>query len=1125
MSATWVIDPKKKKAQSEDGATLPKRVPLDEALETLFVTRARRWIAGEATDDARHVLAFLERFVTDSEARKDKPDEDGIEALWAYYESSMDRASTLSLFFEWCGPEWLLTHALEGGRYSWDGDRTFSRENRPMTHWGLYDALMFLRKHAPKLDLAGPARAAKLPLADRTRVASLLDDAAWAGELADEWTTQGVSQRDAWDACLILGLIDDAERFERFVAALGTQMQHIGGSARLGRLVGRLPAEVVERVFVGLLDRGLTEKWKSSNVEPYAKALFHVKSPEVARVLAAWIGEKSVAKVATDYFRAHPELADAALLPVAKRKGKAGPIAKALLESLARAPGGAAEDASDGSEDGSEDAADEKKPTKKSAADPADSVEKSKAAGAATKKTKASAKVASEAEPPRKKGAKQAPSANDAVSTKSKPTSGSVTLPEVLVSPPWAKKQASSRPKLALELIVENESFTPQVSPHLKRPVDDRSPEKDATFLRGGPPEKIYEMAVFNLTDETALASLRDREALLGAWYLDSFVTWLGPVLVPLAIRTVAIRLANAYGFLPRVRSTRLALPCARLAAKRSGGAERIATRAWLLENPELAALGLIPAALGDDDGAADVAEQTLRALAHAGHGDLVSQAAARYGDAAKQALDALLTRPPEDRFPAKLPPKAKWALPDRVGTLELSDGTRLTEAQGTAFVQMLQFSPLGDPYVGVTQTLALATDDSREALAKALFSEYLLAGSPPSHDWVIAAIALLAPKVAIASLKGQMRLWAADGKVPLLHRSLEALATIGTDDALVVVYDAGQRSRYDDTRDKVRDILDDVARARGISYETLEDLLVPELGLEEGAVTLDLGARTLTVRLGDHLEPVLVDEEGTTVASFPRKTKKDDAAKYDAAKAKLAALEEASESVGKGQILRLERALRDQRSWSVAELRQNVLPQPLVRHLARRLVWQVVGTPILFRVAEDLTLADANDDPIGYPADDARVVLAHPLVAPDVSKFEGWLEDYEVIQPFAQVGRELFVLDDAAARASTFEGASGRTASYLAVLGLTLGLGWKPVAPGNHGIDAITRELVATDGTPLIARLAISPGLLFGGAKGRPEQTLGALTLATETKEPASFDRLSPLAQSELLRDAMTLA
>jgi len=130
---------------------------------------------------------------------------------------------------------------------------------------GLYYTVMFLRKHAPKLDLAGPARAAKLPLADRTRLASLFDDAGWAGELADEWITQGVSQSDAWDACWILGLIDDPERFERFVAAIGDQMQYIGGSARLGRLVGRLPAEVVERVFVGLLDHGLKDKARTSS--------------------------------------------------------------------------------------------------------------------------------------------------------------------------------------------------------------------------------------------------------------------------------------------------------------------------------------------------------------------------------------------------------------------------------------------------------------------------------------------------------------------------------------------------------------------------------------------------------------------------------------------------------------------------------------------------------------------------------------------------------------------------------------------------------------------------------------------------------------------------------------------
>ena len=156
----------------------------------------------------------------------------------------------------------------------------------------------------------------------------------------------------------------------------------------------------------------------------------------------------------------------------------------------------------------------QKSKEQKSAADPADQGKKS---------------AADPADPGKKSAADPADPGK-----KSKPRSGSVTLPEVLVSPPWAKKQASSRPKLALDLIVENESFTPNVTPQIRKPSADRSPERDAEFLGGGPPEKIHEMEVFSVTDETALASLRDREALNEAWYLDSFVHWLGPVLVPL---------------------------------------------------------------------------------------------------------------------------------------------------------------------------------------------------------------------------------------------------------------------------------------------------------------------------------------------------------------------------------------------------------------------------------------------------------------------------------------------------------------------------------------------------------------------------------------------------------------
>jgi hypothetical protein len=620
-----------------------------------------------------------------------------------------------------------------------------------------------------------------------------------------------------------------------------------------------------------------------------------------------------------------------------------------------------------------------------------------------------------------------------------------------------------------------------------------------------------------------ALAALRDRPK-VSVYHLEGLVAWLGEPLVPLAIRTLAADVGAAPYSLPRAVSARLALPCARIALKRSGGGERVACRAWIDAHPEETALGLVPAALGDDELDADLAARQLRGLVKAGHGAIVRSAAARYGVEAAQAIEAVLDASPYDRYPAKLPPKAKWALPEHIGTLTLTDGTKLGEAHGATLITMLQFSPIGETYPGATETIALATIESRDALAKALFQEYLLAGSPPSHAWVLGAIAALSPSGAIPLLAGQMRAWAADGKVSLLHDSLEALAAIGTDDALVVVYDAGQRSRYDDTRDKVRDILESVARQRGVTYEVPEDLLVPELGLEEGAVSLVLGARTLSVRLGDHLEAVLVDEAGSTLAAFPRKGKSDDPAKYDAAKARYAALVEAAENVGRGQVLRLERALRAQRRWRVSELRTHVLPQPLVRHLARRLVWQVVGSGVLFRVAEDLTLADAQDALLPWPSDDAQVVLAHPVIAPGLGAFASWIDDYQVIQPFAQVGREVLTPSAEELASHRMERAVGRKVAYLSVLALTLGMGWKPVAPGEKGIDAITRELVASDGSTLVARLAISPGLLFGAAKGRPEQTLGALTLETESREPASFERLDALTRSELVRDVVTL-
>ncbi|GAB4207062.1 MAG: hypothetical protein OHK0013_24340 [Sandaracinaceae bacterium] len=1100
MTGTYAIDAKKKKSQGEDPIETPKRMPLEAALDRLFVQHARKLelTAGPGTEA---VADYVRRFYEDAALRAKTPSAEELDALFPIVTRSMDPQAWLSVFGAWAGAKGLASLALGEGRYG-RGTTPDSLVvgGSPLTSWDLWKALRFALALDPSIRgwLHERCKAAPLSVADAIPCALLFDDCAWGNALADRLLAEPMDRAGSWVTSRIFGVIDDPVRFSKLIAWFDTQMQWLGANAVLGRAVGRIPAEVLEKELVALLDRGLAEKWKSSNVEPYAKALAHVKGPEVARVLAAWIGEKSVAKIADDYFRAHPDLADAALGPVAKGKGKAARIAKALLASLDRAAPTATED---------DDAPKPAKATKANAKTSDDAPKPAKAKKAASKKDD---------------DARAKTSMKTSEVTPAPASDASARVLALLDAPPWAAKARPSRPRRTLTPIVEDERCPIEKKPWAQPPSADRTPERDRAFLDGLAPGQVYEGVIFHLTDEVAFESIATR-ARAGYWSLDRFLLWLGERVVPHVIRFIALDVAGCHPMLARAVSPRLALPVAKVALQRSGGAERAASVAWLRKNPDAAALGLIPALLGEDDAEADVAERALRLVVRAGHRDVIDAAASRYGADAATDVAAILDCSPYERVPLKMPTKAKWATPERLGRLELAGGGALSDAQTANLVQMLQISEIGEPYQGAADAMAILTEASKERFAKALFDEYLLAGSPPSHEWVIGALALLAPRAAIGWLKGHMRAWAADGKVSLLHHALEVLAAIGTDEALLVVFDAGQRSRYDDTRDKVRGILEGVAAERGISYEVLEDLLVPELGLENGAVSLDLGGRTLAVRLGDHLEAVLTDEEGKTLSAFPKKTKKDDDEAYEAAKKRYSELVEASEAVGKTQVLRFERALRMQRSWSVAELRAHVLPQPLVRHLARRLVWQVLGTGQLFRVAEDLTLADVKDEPMPFPPDDARVVIAHPLRAPGLAGFRTWIEDYRVIQPFPQVGRETFALTDAEKAASAFTRAEGREVAYLPVLALTLGMGWKPVPPGENGIDAITC-VVPGEGGPLVARLALQPGLLFGAAKGRPAQTLGALTLTTEDGTAARFGSIEPLAASELLRDVLSL-
>lgn len=130
----------------------------------------------------------------------------------------------------------------------------------------------------------------------------------------------------------------------------------------------------------------------------------------------------------------------------------------------------------------------------------------------------------------------------------------------------------------------------------------------------------------------------------------------------------------------------------------------------------------------------------------------------------------------------------------------------------------------------------------------------------------------------------------------------------------------------------------------------------------------------------------------------MPKPGGQDDKELAEAAYRRFAELKKELRTVAKEQVRRLELAMVEGRAWTVPEFREYFTDHPLMRHLARRLVWQAEsdGDRFAFRLAEDNSLTDVEEDVLELP-DSALIRLAHPVALGE--RLADWTEilaDYE---------------------------------------------------------------------------------------------------------------------------------
>lgn len=581
--------------------------------------------------------------------------------------------------------------------------------------------------------------------------------------------------------------------------------------------------------------------------------------------------------------------------------------------------------------------------------------------------------------------------------------------------------------------------------------------------------------------------------------------------------------------------ATELALPMARAFARLKK--VRAIGRQWLLTFPEHAACGLIAPALGKAGETRDCAAIALRMLATQGHEALLMSVAARYPQPqVAGAMRAMLDEDPLDLHPSRFGPLPSfwnalgWSRP-----ILARNGKALPESVLEHIGAMMRFPIAGGAYAGIAQLKQACTSQSLADFGWDAFRAWIDSGAPSKESWVLTALGYIGNDDTARKLVPLVREWPSEGQSNRAVSGLEVLAQIGTDTAVMLLHGIAQKAKSRPLQDSAREKITQIAEARELSAEELADRITPDLGLDErGTLTLDFGPRSFQVGFDEALKPYVRDRDGARLADLPKPKQSDDETLSTAATDRYKRLKKDARAIAAQQVQRLEAAMCVRRRWEPKVFSTFLAAHPLVRTLVQRIVWGVYrvddganhGGELLssFRVSPDGDWTTSLDDACALPAGDGiRIGIPHALEmsAADATAFGQLFADYELLQPFAQIGRDTHALDAADIAGASLTRWAAIEVPTKSVLGLS-SRGWRKGTTESKGmIWNYTKDL----GQGKVLEITLEPGISAGMMDYFPKQKVteirtGTANRAGDVGSVLPISSLHPVAISELVRD-----
>lgn len=554
----------------------------------------------------------------------------------------------------------------------------------------------------------------------------------------------------------------------------------------------------------------------------------------------------------------------------------------------------------------------------------------------------------------------------------------------------------------------------------------------------------------------------------------------------------------------------------------------------WLLAHPQTVLFKALPLAFqASHSQARDNARHGLRWLVANGFEAEAAGVAQTYAHGMPEALQALLSADPLQVLPGRMPKLPEFFNAADFHRPLLINGQPLPIDAVEHIGLMLAISKLDAQYAGLDIVRQTCDRASLAAFAWDLFEAWLRSGTPASSNWAFTALGLLGDDDTARRLTPLVREWPGQSATARAVTGLDMLVAIGSDVALTHLNGIAAKIKYKPLQAKAREKIKDLADARGFTTEELADRLVPRLGLDEAsALVLDFGPRQFTMAFDETLKPIVKNAEGVRLKELPKPNQSDVGHMALEATDRFKKIKKDAKAVASLQLLRLESAMVLRRRWTAADFSALLLGHPLMRHLVACLVWGVYDSDQpdgklrqSFRIAEDWTLADAEDSLYALPPD-AFVGLPHRLDMPleAVAAFGQIFADYEILQPFKQLGRETYALTPEEGQSSVLTRFAHRVLNAASVLGLP-NKGWELSQLGGGWAGEFTKSV----GEDFQVAVQLDPGTIIGDPTHEPRQKLPTVTLSQRNRHDPntqlSFASLDTVLVSEFLRDLELLA